>query len=1011
MRIGDLEYDEQLHELRRSGVRLPVQKKGLELLVYLARQAGRVVPSDELQRGVWGSTRVTEGSLRQAMLQLRRALGDDASDVIVNVRGIGYRLGVAVSPDTGSTPPPRGGRRGGFVGRESELSSIEGILGAARTSRAGVAFVSGEPGIGKTRLAEEVAGVAREQGFRVAVARGTDEPGIPEFWPWIQLFRALGFAPPAGEEARGDSSSELGAMFPGSQGGRGLTPAQAQFRLFDGVRAGLQKLTLAAPLALIFDDLHWADRSSLRLLRFVAQSLRDARLFVLGTYRDTAADLGGVAAEIVGGISCLEGVRTYPLEGLTSDDVARWLSEVAPAHRRPGDAARLRDWTSGNPLFLVHVLPLIEDAAASGAAALPLARGVRAAVRYLVSRARPEVRDLLTTAAVAGVEFNVVTLSSASRVDPSAVLALLDEGIAAGLVEQGSADMFRFVHALVRDALYGELEPSERAVRHETLALALEAMAAPPAELAHHFGLSGPHRAALSGRYARLAGQLALERLAYDEAACHFETSLERQSHQSGPDEAVLEILLDLGSAQSALGLVGAARSTFRRAAALARASGSGRRLAEVALRLAPGLFGVQTGVHDVYLEELLREALEVLGKRDNETNEAMALRARLMGRLAMALYFSPLPADREELGEQAVALARRSGDRSALAFTLMTRHGSAWTPDNLDVRLAVAQEALALARSEEDLDTACVARCFLFVDRLERGDVLHLDHEIQELWRAGERHGVARMYALAYRGARALMEGRFDDVERLAFEYLALGERIDDHNARQACGVHIALSRNEQGRGAELAEPVRAYVRQYGMVPAWRMLSAFLSVCVGDLDEARADLELCARDDFGAIPRDFLWLGGLSYCALAASALGEERSSAVLYELMRPYADRYAAVGHGVATMGSVEYYLGILAAALSRAGPGEWHERARAHLARGIERNRAAGIRTFAAWSEAELGRLLTRDGASDEDAALGRESIASARRTASALGMTRLLRELDTAALQHGSRGSPS
>lgn len=993
MKIGDLEFDENLRELRRAGARLPVQKKALEVLEYLARREGRVVSAVELQRGVWGDTTVTEGSLRQALLQLRRALGADAGQVVVTVRGVGYRIGVPVTETLAA--PSRAGARRDFVGRDAEMTSIDESLSVVRAGSGGVALVSGEPGIGKTRLANEVADMARQRGFRVAFATCGGEPGMPEFSAWVQVFRALGIVPEGSDVERAPATSELGAFFPRLREDRGLTAAQAQFRLFDELRARLYEMAEGAPLALIFDDLHWADCSSLRLLRFVARGLRDARLFVLGTYRDTAADLDGAVAEIVGAISCLEGVRRYPLRGLTRDDVA---SLLPASDARPHDAARLCDWTGGNPLFLVHVLPLLQqDGAPAEGDVFPLARGVRAAVLGLVSRARAELRALLTVAAVAGVEFDPSVLSRAARLEPAAVLALLDEAAASGLVEQVSPDVFRFVHALLRDVLYGELKPSELARHHRALALALEATSSSPGELAYHFGMSGGEWKATAARYAHRAGQLSLDRLAYDEAAGHFERALQWLTQRGSPGEALLELLLDLGSAQAAAGMIVAARATFRRAAALARAHGSGRRLAEVALRLAPGLFGVQTGVHDPYLEELLREALGVLGEIEGEDRAVTALRARLMGRLAMALYFTPHVGERERLGEHAVALARASGDRATLAFTLMTRHGSAWTPDNLDERFAAMQEAAALARPEEDSDTACVIRCFLIVDHLERGDALSLDREIQELCRAGATHGGARIYSLVYTAARALMDGRFGDVERLAFEYLALGERIDDHNARQACGVHIALCRSEQGRAAELLEPVRAYARQYAAVPGWRTLTAFLAMCAGDREAARVDLEVCARDGFAALPRDFLWLGGLSRCALVAAELEDARSAAALYALLSPYAAQYAAIGYGVATLGSIEGYLGVLSAALSGSAQDDWHRRARLHLSKGIERNRAAGIRTHAAWCEADLGLLLTKPGESEVSAVEGRAWIASARRTATSLGMQRLLQRL--------------
>lgn len=1004
MRFGDFDFDENRWELKRAGKLLPVQRKALEVLAYLVKRSGSVVPAAELQRVVWGDTIVGDGSLRQALLQLRRALGDDAGRVIVNVRGVGYRVGVPVVEEGASSSA----RRGSFVGRASEMSSIEASLASVRSGVASVALVTGEPGIGKTRLAEEVARLARARDFHVVFARCSDEAGAPEFWPWVQVFRGPALQPD--EDAPFGTGGGLPELVRSSESPSSLTPAQEQFRLFDAVRARLQAAATRAPLAVVFDDLHWADGSSLRLLRFVARSLRDARLFVLGTYRDAPIDLEGPSAEILDGISCIEGTRTYRLHGLGREEMELLLPGALPAGDRAREAARLCDWTGGNPLFLVHLLPRIEQGAVNGPGAQPLARGVRAAVAMLLSRVRPELRDLLLTAAVSGATFRVSLLAPSSRRAPAVVHEMLHEAAGAGLVRRRADDVFQFVHALLRDVLYADADPGERAARHRSLAVALESRAAPPGELAYHFGLSGPSGRAQAAKYARLAGRLALKHLAYDEAARHFEEALGWLSQEDPGSDAVLDVLLDLGSAQSAPGAITAARATFKEAARLARANRSGRRLAEVALKLAPGFLAVQTGVHDAYLVELLREARAVLGDSDDAEGDSSALRARLMGRLALALYSTPHQGEREKLGIQAVELARASGDAASLAYALVMRHGSAWSPDNLPERNEWVREALRLVRANEDPDTACVAHCFLIVAHLESGDVVSLDRELQAFREIAPRHGGARIYATAYGAMRAHMDGRFDDVERIAHEYLVLAERIDDHNARQGYGAHITLCRVEQGRAAEVVEPVLAYARQYVAVPGWRALAAFVAACAGDHDRACRELEICARDDFAGMPRDHVWLCAMAFAANAAGMLGHARIAEIVYRLLAPCAARYVVIGMGVASLGSVEFYLGVLSGTLSRSPLDEWHQRSRSHLTTSIERNRPAGLRIYTAWSEAELGLLLAREPPSDSNAALrARELLAGAGDTAQALGMTRLLDRLSAGRLQR-SREDP-
>jgi DNA-binding SARP family transcriptional activator len=273
------------------------------------------------------------------------------------------------SPELDWTPPQARGRtampdrsRGVFVGRDVELDRLREALTDARAGRGRLVLVGGQPGIGKTSIAWELAAQAQAVGVGVLWGRVWEADGAPPFWPWLQILRAwaqtctperLGQVVASDAAVIAQLVPEIAGRLPGLATPPGLEPAQARFRLFDAVSRVLKRVASARPLVVVVDDLHRADVPSLRLLQFLACELADAHLLVLATFRDARGDLGEVVVGMLAELGRQPVTRRIRLEGLSSDQVSRLVERTTGRQVSPVLAAKLHTRTGGNPLFEV----------------------------------------------------------------------------------------------------------------------------------------------------------------------------------------------------------------------------------------------------------------------------------------------------------------------------------------------------------------------------------------------------------------------------------------------------------------------------------------------------------------------------------------------------------------------------------------------------------------------------------------------------------------------------------
>ncbi|HKU40885.1 MAG TPA: AAA family ATPase, partial [Polyangiales bacterium] len=537
-----------------------------------------------------------------------------------------------------------------FVGREQAMAELSSAMTQALHGRGGLVLISGEAGIGKSRLMGEFATLAARAGVTALWASCWEGGEAPVFWPWMQVLRAYVRGRDLAELQRelGAGASELGRLVPELAGGapdpQPLAAEEARFRLFDAVAGCLRRASQAGALLIAVDNLHAADEASLSLLRFLATDLRDCRVLLLGSFRDDEVARDAALWRLLGELG---GAATrIQLRGLSADEVEQLMHEWSEKAPQPELAQALHARTRGNPFFVREVLRLL----GAGPAALDgVPDSVRQVIERRLSRLEPAALELLRSASLLGAEFSPALLAELSGQPLAQLYAQLAPALASRLLERDERrDLYRFAHALVREVCYTQLDDARRRELHRIAARAIEQRdrdrARPrAAEAAFHYLRAGAPedlRRALDGseQAARSARRLG----AHEDAALHLSRALELLSRLDEPDDVRrCGLLLELGAVHAARGALREAQDTHAHAAELAQLIGH----AELAARAALG-FGLEFGAggSDEREVALLQSALALQSPGDSPQ------RARLMSRLSRALLFGVRHAERAQL-------------------------------------------------------------------------------------------------------------------------------------------------------------------------------------------------------------------------------------------------------------------------------------------------------------------------------------------------------------------------
>ena len=846
-------------------------------------------------------------------------------------------------------------------GRQREVSAISAALGRAADGLPSTLVLVGEPGIGKSRLAQEAATLAIEAGFAVRWGRAWESGGAPPYWPWRQVCDAL------------DHAGPLAQLWSSGSGPAGpADPDQARFALFEAVTRALSSACEARPLLCIFDDLHAADVASLELLAFVTRHMRACRIAWLLTWRDAEGSRAPVRDVLAR--AAREATR-LPLGALTEVDANELIDDVWRDADRELRGRLLRA-TGGNPLFLLETLSAfaIGRVVAAQADALPLAHGIAAIVQDRLGPLGEATRVLAIAASVVGRDVGIERWMAAADASDQDVRRAAQELVAAGLLTPLGFDRWRFGHDLVREAIYrgagdGVVE------RHRRLAGVLDAAvtagdASAVGERAYHGLLAGGDaRTVLDWTIA--AADHARGQCAYEEALAVIERALGHGQLGSVAQQdpalglALGRALLDLGNATRA-------NEAFHAALQLARKAGDPRMVASAVLGLgARWVFG--DNLHE--LIALIDAAAAALPAGERE------LHARLLARKAAALTPAADPAPVLEIAREALRLVEGSAD-AAVRLEVAVAVGAAFTdfaPPH--ERIAVDATVVELARARRDRALELRGLTRLVADHYTAGDFAHGDAVL------ATRDALARdlvqprfaWHEPLFRSMRAMKDGDFATCDAALAEAEAFASH--DPNCPRACAIHRTWLYAASDRVEELRahEPVvLAAIRTMHVVLA-TVIRAFVRLRAGELADARREVDALAPDvAHGRAPPI------LSLLAEVVAEVGPESMQRDVYDWLSPHAASYATFGpFGLVVGPPVAAVLGNLAAAFGEP------ERARAHFESALAVTTASGARAGRAWTLYWSARALART--NERDASTVQ---ADAIREAASLDMPRLV-----------------
>ncbi|HKE18791.1 MAG TPA: AAA family ATPase [Kofleriaceae bacterium] len=874
-----------------------------------------------------------------------------------------------------------------LVGRREELGLVEAALDRAGGGRAALVLVSGEPGIGKSRLAEEAAAMAERREMMVGWGRAWEAGGAPAFWPWIQLLRALRRS----SAGAGADVADLARLLPEVGEAPGGESPEDRFAMFDAVLRFVTACTRRRPALLVLEDLHAADAASLQLLVFAAAHLRDAALAVIGTYRPREARLAPLTGELLERAG--RDGQTIALRPLERDDVARLVAEARTDARTEGRSVagtaarelgadaigRLHQATGGNPLFIVELLRLLPaDAGQPIREPLPVPASARALVRERLVGLSAARRALLEAAATVGRELAAPLLASLCGRPLAEVVADLDAAVEAGLLVERSPGRHVFSHELYAEALRQDLPAERRAALHLAIAGELERLhlgdpAAPLAEIAHHMLGAGPAAAPRAVECARAAADAAVRALAFEQAAALLDRAAAASALVDPPD-AVLraDLLLALGRARILAGDLDAGHAACLEVAGLARSLAAPELLARAAIEYGAAFTFGRT---DAALVALIEEALRALPGADSP------LRARLLARLAAALQPSLRPEQPIAIAREAIDMARRLGDERTRLDVFHAASASLVKYGPPGERVAIDDEARKLATRLGEPSLALRAHARLAFDSLEVGDSHTSLAHVQaytELAGALGRPG-ALWPAAMLRAMFALYHGRFADQERELEEARGWIARAGDPLGPQCLDTHRIGSLRARGDDDALDGPDPQLWRQlaasahiYHRVTRWMILARLRRT-----DELRAALA-------GASLAEVIALGDpvlVTWCAEAAAHARDRAWAEALVAWLEPRAAQIALQPmNGMFVEGPLSRPLFLVADALDR------DDLVRAHAGRALAVARAHGARPLEARILWEWGTIRRARGDEDE----GRASLERARELAASLGM---------------------
>jgi class 3 adenylate cyclase/tetratricopeptide (TPR) repeat protein len=891
----------------------------------------------------------------------------------------------------------------GVVGRDAELAAgLEAFKRVAAGEGREVLLVSGEAGLGKTTVVAETARGVIGQGAWVLFGHCEEDVAAP-----YQLFsEALGHlvthAPQEQLVAYVESwGLELARLVPAlSSRLPGLGPSTAtdadteRYQVFAAVVGLLEMVSRVQPVVLVLEDLQWADRASLQLLRHLVGADQAMRLFVLGTHRDAGLSHSHPLVETLADLYRHRGVTRLELAGLDETGVASWM-EAAAGHtlgdRAVGLARALHRETDGNPFFVSEVLrhlaetgAIYQDAATSrwvaGATldAMALPASVRTVIGARVGRLGHVAERALSVAAVIGRDFDLDVLARATTLADDEVLDILDAATAAALVREltETPGHYSFAHALIQHTLYEELGPTRQSRAHRQVATALEELCGDRpgsrvGELARHWFNAQPADLPKALDYSRRAADAALAALAPGDALGYYTQALDLYARADDPDPTLgIDLTIGLGTAQRQTGDA-KHRDTLLAAARQAAALGDTERLVTAALANNRGMHST-TGSVDTERVDILQLALDGIPV-DHPS------RALVLAKLCCELDYGSSLERRQALADEAIALARSTGDDATIVRVLNDIWHALSLPELLEQSLAWSAEALERAERVGDpvqLFWAAHNRAHL---ALRAADIDEMNRCYDISWSIAERldQPMLTWQSAVTRAMLAHLAGDTDEAEARSTEALRMGLDSGQPDATAFHVTQLLALMIQRGRIGELVPLIEQLAAELPAVPdTITAARAAIHAAVGRLEDAHQLLEDFAAANFEHSPDPGSGLFILNY-AYVCVACRDTRIAAALIDRLEPYAGQ-VSTGFVVA-WDTVSHPLGDLATVLGR------YDQADTYYTQAAQFNDRAGAKFLTANTDLAWGNMLAeRDHPGDRERA---RHLLSAAHTAAA------------------------